>query len=76
MLEIEAINTVRQSFNMIYDMLLKEAAENENICLDAFRYRMNILDNSKVTMNEELDFMIMLLIRREAERGMLDEGII
>lgn len=72
MIEIEAINTVRQSFNLFYDSLEKEAAENDNIKLEEFRYRMRIIENSRVTLNEELDFIIMLLIRREAERG---EGV-
>lgn len=66
------INDIRQSFNECYEELIRENAENDDIGLQEFRYRMRIIENSKKTMNEELDFMLMMLLRRDIERG---EGV-
>lgn len=72
MVEIEMINTIRQSFNRFYDIMVEENANNDNIGLKEFQYRMRIIENSRVTLNEEFDFVIMMLIRRDMEQG---EGV-
>ena len=49
------INDIRQEFNQVYDDLIRHNAENDDIGFEEFRYRMRIIENSKRTMNEELD---------------------
>lgn len=72
MVNISDINDIRQQFNQFYDQMIEENAENERIGLPEFRYRMRIIENSRVTLNEEFDFILMMMIRREIENG--DKG--
>ena len=72
MLDISTIQTARQEFNQFYDELVRGNAENEDIGLKEFQYRLRIIENSRVTLNEEMDFVIMMMIRRDMETG---EGV-
>lgn len=63
------INDIRQEFNQVYEDLIRHNAENDDIGFEEFRYRMRIIENSKRTMNEELDFLLMMLLRRDMESG-------
>lgn len=72
MVNIGDINDIRQEFNKFYDTMIAENAENEEIGLPEFKYRMRIIENSRVTLNEEFDFILMMMIRREIEKN--DKG--
>ena len=67
--EIELINNLRQTCNMHYDKIIQKHAYNNDIGLIEFRTRARIVEESKRALNEELDFMIMLLIRMDFEEG-------
>jgi hypothetical protein len=69
MVEIEAINSIRFSFNQLFDMLEQEMAEDEEIDFVEFRRIYRGLEMAKEDLNDIYDFVIMMLIRRRGLEG-------
>ena len=69
MVEIEAINSIRFSFNQLFDMLEEEMAENDEINFVEFRRQYRGLEMAKSDLNDIYDYLIMVLIRRGGYEG-------
>jgi hypothetical protein len=69
MVEIEAINSIRFSFNQLFDMLEEEMANDPEINFVEFRRLYRGLEMSKSDLNDIYDFLIMMLIRRRGLEG-------
>lgn len=69
MIEIDAINSIRMSFNQLFDMLEQEMAEDETIDFREFRKMYRGLEMAKDDLNNVYDFVIMMLIRRGGYNG-------
>lgn len=69
MIEIDAINSIRMSFNQLFDMLEQEMAEDETIDFREFRKMYRGLEMAKDDLNNVYDFVIMMLIRRGGFNG-------
>lgn len=69
MVEIEAINSIRFSFDQLFDMLEMEIAEDEDIGFTEFKYRYKCLEMAREDLNNIYDYIIMVLIRRGGLEG-------
>lgn len=65
MVEIEAINSIRFSFDQLFEMLEREIAEDEDIGFNEFQYRYKCLEMAREDLNNIYDYIIMVLIRRD-----------
>lgn len=69
MVEIEAINSIRFSFDQLFEMLEREIAEDEDIGFNEFQYRYRCLEMAREDLNNIYDYIIMVLIRRGGLEG-------
>lgn len=69
MIEVDAVNSIRMSFNSLFDMLEEELANNEEVDFKDFALLYKGLEMAKEDLNDIYDFVIMMLIRRGGYEG-------
>lgn len=73
MFETESINLIKQNFNVFFDRMIKDIAEDDGINLAEFRYRQKVIEVMRDNMNGTFEYLIDIIIARNLEKRRKEE---
>jgi S-ribosylhomocysteine lyase LuxS involved in autoinducer biosynthesis len=74
MFESESIELIKDNFNVFFDRMIRDLAEDDSIKLVEFRYRQKVIEVMRDNMNETLEHLVFMIMRRNLEKGKNELG--
>lgn len=67
MFDFEQIELIRRNFNVLFDTMIRQLANDDRISLTEFSLRVEAIDEGRDALNETFDYIVTILIQRNLE---------
>ena len=67
MFDFEQIELIRRNFNVLFDTMIRQLANDDRISFIEFSLRVEAIDEGRDALNETFDYIVTILIQRNLE---------